>query len=395
MKKVLILVALATALVNCKARQSDSTVKVDTDFSQTADGSNLVDLTRYVTPTEQHAEMEKAVKAAITPTTYQSYVTKLAKYREEAKAGKRSAPPEGLEEYEIHAIMHYTSSAYRTMNQALRKLGGKLPKDYEVIVKAASSGLNKIKGTDCTAYRGTSLPDFIFNQLREGSHYYDGAFLSSSYAKKSAFGGKHKLVIHSTNCKYVDSISVFPHEKEVLWTPGTDFLVTAIDGAGSNLVQPVSGSSSSSSTKEIFVVHRYLDKNEKLNSTKISWEGTDASSNVTTESEEIKFLNKDYTSVIYDTNGTVSDQKAVINFTSNGKGTVTLPKVESTGENAGTYKIDFNWSRNGQVIETHVPNRTTKTFYYIFSESKIGQLRAKNAEEINQAKEVVTYYNAD
>lgn len=135
---------------------------------------------------------------------------------------------------EAIALRLYTASAYSPINTALRtRSPSKLPK-LSAIVKAAASGLNRLPAVSCTAKRGTGLPGDVVETLKQKKRFKERAFMSSSYGAQG-FSGNFQMVIKSNRCRKIDWLSQYPGEKEVLFPPGSEFIVDdpQITGSGS------------------------------------------------------------------------------------------------------------------------------------------------------------------
>lgn len=139
--------------------------------------------------------------------------------------------PANVHPDELVALRVYTSNAYREINKALRTRDPNTLPHLRYLILAASSGLNKLGAAPCVAKRGTTLPANVVATLREGGPYSDRAFLSTTYAPQIPpdFQGKATFIIEADKCPKIDWLSEFPSEKEVLFPPGTDFVITDLE----------------------------------------------------------------------------------------------------------------------------------------------------------------------
>jgi hypothetical protein len=197
----------------CKTTRNSSVTKETTPFSQT----NVVDLTRYKDADQAtFQDMKDEMKAN------NFNYDQLRK-----KIDALPTVPAGVDKDELVAIRLYTSSAYRKVNQALRTRDPATLPAMESIIKAASSGLNKLPASPCTAKRGTGLPDNVLKALEKDTQFIECAFLSTTYGDiPGAFKKDITFEIESDSCARIDWMSEFPNEKEVLFPPGSEFFVT-------------------------------------------------------------------------------------------------------------------------------------------------------------------------
>ncbi len=98
-----------------------------------------------------------------------------------------------------------------------------LGEEYAHYTKTITAGLAKLPNYRGKVTRGTTLPESELAKLKPGKVWTPKGFTSTSTGK--AFGGPHRLKIQSRTGKEVSWISRHAHEKEVLFKPGTRFLV--------------------------------------------------------------------------------------------------------------------------------------------------------------------------
>ena len=141
---------------------------------------------------------------------------------------------DSLSKKEVHAITKYTKNElgdvgeafYIKLNKMLRGEGPADPKlqDYaDTISKALKK--NPLK-TKVAAYRG--LDTDAFANLKVGDKFPGKQFTSTSVIPSKAFNGDYKIVIIAppgTNCAYLDRISGFPNQRELLFDKDCVFRV--------------------------------------------------------------------------------------------------------------------------------------------------------------------------
>lgn len=135
--------------------------------------------------------------------------------------------PSGVTPSEIGAIRYYTGAAYKPINSALRSGSAAAIKQYDDVIRAASSGLNKLTNLTFkgTVYRGATLSDDIVAKYIPGQNVVEAAFTSTSKSTSGAFGGNVSFQMTSKTGKLIEKISMFGNEAEVLFNPGTAFRV--------------------------------------------------------------------------------------------------------------------------------------------------------------------------
>ncbi len=130
---------------------------------------------------------------------------------------------------DLIALRGYTSDDYRDLNTALRT---KKPEDLarlDSYLKTAASGLNQLPPYQGQVYRGTTLSDEVLAKYKAGEVVTEDAFTSTSASSQSQFPGNVNFVIQSTKGRDISFLSELPHEKEILFGPGTKFKVLRVD----------------------------------------------------------------------------------------------------------------------------------------------------------------------
>jgi NAD:arginine ADP-ribosyltransferase len=116
---------------------------------------------------------------------------------------------------------------FNQMNESLRNNEFTQPEqDRVVAVIKAMSKLSKFKGK--LLYRGTDLPGGAL--LQKGDEFQDLAFLSTSRTRKRAFDKPYLFIIK----KCLTGVDIMKHsmkrsEQEVLFPPGTRFLIKSVE----------------------------------------------------------------------------------------------------------------------------------------------------------------------
>jgi hypothetical protein len=261
--------ALGTTVTACK-KERGSGVKTSTNFG--ASGSK--DLLTYDKDYSQQ-EFETAYNALFdrhdVRDGYKCKVRRIQKFRNAAKPELASF--QALDDSELIGVITYTSMAYTKINKPLRIIKNNQDallddlarpeaqrmteiqrkalqadieqafKDLEpwrLIVMAASSGLNKLPRYDKPVIRGSSIRDEFIKGYCEKECAAaadpascklstEAAFMSTTFNPTlGGFRGNAKFHVAGTSGRAVNAISAFPAEGEVLFAPGSDFLVTGV-----------------------------------------------------------------------------------------------------------------------------------------------------------------------
>ncbi len=131
-----------------------------------------------------------------------------------------------IPEDELAAIVLYTQTYYTEMNDALRKRDREGMKEFGNAIKLADKGLSKLPVHEGWVHRGVdSLPEAVLAKYVPGVLVTEEAFTSTSQVESGAFKGKVKFNILSKSGRDVRQLSRVEAEKEVLFRPGTKFIV--------------------------------------------------------------------------------------------------------------------------------------------------------------------------
>jgi hypothetical protein len=137
----------------------------------------------------------------------------------------------------------YTSTdgagAYRNVNTFLRgdvadpTRAEEIRAGYDAYIRLATQGIAQFDQYQGTTFRGLTLDDASFDkQFQEGGTWIGRSFLSSAANPKSAFGGGQAstlLVLNSRTGRSVEALSLLPHEREVLFPPGSKWKVLRVE----------------------------------------------------------------------------------------------------------------------------------------------------------------------
>lgn len=149
------------------------------------------------------------------------------------------------------ALREYTGGSYSSINKALRN-GTKSSSFHDTIIQA-QKGMRP-STQDMLLQRGTGWQQMGVNSKEElygliGNEFEDAGFVSTSVGGKAAFGGAVHLEIEApigTLMAYVQPISKFPSEREMLLAAGTRFKVLRVteqyDGSTVVRVRAIPGS---------------------------------------------------------------------------------------------------------------------------------------------------------
>jgi hypothetical protein len=149
-----------------------------------------------------------------------------------AKIKKANIVPKGkMTPEEVVAIRFYTSNQYSKVNSSLRGTDAKTLGKYDSTIKAISSGLNKIPSKTCTVIRGSHLSEAILAEIEKKNAFTELAFMSTTKLKTlpEAFNkGNVTFKITSPRCRDISWLSELPKEEEVLFPPGSEFVVNGV-----------------------------------------------------------------------------------------------------------------------------------------------------------------------
>ena len=137
-----------------------------------------------------------------------------------------------LSKKESLAIIGYTGSFYKQLNRALRN-GDVTPKvsRYEALLNSALNKMPPFKGVTYRTIDKLSKKDL--SRYLVGAIVTESFFVSSSELEKvNGFSGKVQFIINGKNGRKIADLSLYPHEKEVLFKSKSRFIVTSVSEKG-------------------------------------------------------------------------------------------------------------------------------------------------------------------
>lgn len=137
-----------------------------------------------------------------------------------------------LSKKESLAIIGYTGSFYKQLNKSLRN-GDLTPKisRYETLLNSALNKMPPFKGVTYRTIGKLSKKDL--SKYLVGAIVTESFFVSSSELEKvNGFSGKVQFIINGKNGRKIADLSLYPHEKEVLFKSKSRFIVTRVSKKG-------------------------------------------------------------------------------------------------------------------------------------------------------------------
>jgi hypothetical protein len=96
-------------------------------------------------------------------------------------------------------------------------------------IDALHGALKKLPTYEGPVVRGTDLPPEVLDQYQPGQVVTESAFTSTTtdpaVARSPTFTGNVEFRIMSSSGRDISSLSMFPHEQEILFPPDTEFEV--------------------------------------------------------------------------------------------------------------------------------------------------------------------------
>lgn len=127
---------------------------------------------------------------------------------------------------DVEAMYDYLGEGFRDLNQALRS--NTFTEQVEERVNAVIQATTKLPTFQGLVYRGTDhLP--LGTDLQVGHEFQDPGFLSTSRDRGRAFQGQYLFHIQSLHGYDIMDHSLYQNEEEVLFLPGTRFVVTSVE----------------------------------------------------------------------------------------------------------------------------------------------------------------------
>ena len=150
---------------------------------------------------------------------YRRTLKKVQDVLKQRKEGTRK-----LSNPELVATYGYTNTDYIDINQALRGLLDKgRKKALSPQIKTIEDALNKLPKHQGPVNRGTNLSKSAEAEMQTGGDWRSKGFTSTSTGKGSS--GTHRSKIQSLTGRDIAWLSMYDHEKEILFKPNTKFYV--------------------------------------------------------------------------------------------------------------------------------------------------------------------------
>lgn len=138
-------------------------------------------------------------------------------------------PSGHLGPHDLGALADYTGPGYQDLNSALRSR--LMDASQQARVQALKNALAKLPPYQGPVIRGTNLPPEVLARYRPGEVITEDAFLSTSMdlgvARSPTFAGNVEFRILSKTGRDISSFSMFPGEREVLFSAGTKFFIVS------------------------------------------------------------------------------------------------------------------------------------------------------------------------
>jgi hypothetical protein len=183
-------------------------------------------------PTPGPTDIEPPLTPAKGPPASLRDIIGEAKYKqfEEALNAVKAAHPEyaDIPIDEMIAIRGYAAEDYALLNKALRAQDAAELERLSGYIQKATSGLEKLPPYAGTVNRGASMTEDMVARYVPGQTVTEAGFTSTSAKGGTPFKGNTNFIIKSKTGKDVSMISKFPKEKEILFPPGTQFKVNAV-----------------------------------------------------------------------------------------------------------------------------------------------------------------------
>lgn len=141
-------------------------------------------------------------------------------------------PGKAVTPAEAEAAFTYTSEEAYAINDALRKGKASAIKRYATTILNLASLVNKSRGGKCTFYRFIDGNPKLLEQMKNaGQIFVEKGFFSTTldrYPDDEGHFSNKKYIITGTSsrCADVSDYSRYQGENEVLFPPGTEFVVT-------------------------------------------------------------------------------------------------------------------------------------------------------------------------
>ncbi len=142
-------------------------------------------------------------------------------------------PGKDITSAEAKAIWDYTSGDYLDINPALREEKASAIKRHATKILNLASAVNKLRGKKCTFYRYIqNAPGLLEQMSKRGQVFVEKGFFSTTLdeymdADEGEFSNREiKIIGTSAGCSSIRDYARYQGENEVLFPPGTEFVVT-------------------------------------------------------------------------------------------------------------------------------------------------------------------------
>ncbi len=140
-----------------------------------------------------------------------------------------------LSRSEAMSVIAYTGAIHRPLNKALRT--GTASAEQLVLAKTLDNALKKIPVHNKTTYRNIELSKkelkAFLARYQQGAIVEEYQFTSTSKTEQNiGFSGNVKFIIHGKTGRDIEQISLYPHEREVLFQTKKRFYVRNVQQKG-------------------------------------------------------------------------------------------------------------------------------------------------------------------
>lgn len=168
----------------------------------------------------------KAFEAMLASGEYKAKVAELqplvAKLRSHPEWGPLLSTHSDLE---LMALIGYTGSDYKVINDALRGNSRELYVKLKPYIELSTDALAKLPDHSGTCLRGVrDLPPAVLAQYQTGAIVEEPGFTSTTFGTEP-FKGRIQFTIETKHAKKIHFMSLYPEQKEALLPPHTQFKV--------------------------------------------------------------------------------------------------------------------------------------------------------------------------
>ena len=156
------------------------------------------------------------------PEGYQRLASKLHKIIKADPDSPALSEPAGV------AILHYTATGFRRLNQALRAPEG-VERDLLIQSTIMCDALETFPQHEGQVYRSEMPWHGMWDFYKPYSNIVIPSFMSTTFDFVSVFDHKVKMIIDHKTGRFLNPYSVKTKEWEVLFCPGAEFYVRAVE----------------------------------------------------------------------------------------------------------------------------------------------------------------------